>query len=53
MKRLMAILAFLFGGLSVEVVKPVDCSLIESAQQRTRRIKPDGSEVEPGEGGLR
>lgn len=39
MKRLFAILAFLAGGISVEIVKPLNCSLITSSQPRIRRYK--------------
>lgn len=38
-KRFFAIMAFLFGGLSVEVVKPVNCLLIASSQPRNTRLK--------------
>lgn len=39
MRRLFAIMAFLFGGLSVEIVKPLNCSLMESSQPRLGRTK--------------
>lgn len=38
-KRYFAIMAFLFGGLSVEVVKPLNCSLMTSSQPRNTRLK--------------
>ncbi len=38
-KRLFAIMAFLCGGLSVEVVKPLHCSLMASSQPRNQRLK--------------
>lgn len=38
-KRYFAIMAFLFGGLSVEVVKPLNCSLVTSSQPRNKRLK--------------
>ncbi|MFZ6645979.1 hypothetical protein ACO0LO_09690 [Undibacterium sp. TJN25] len=37
MKRLFAILAFLAGGLSAELAKPVNCSLIHTSVSRIRR----------------
>jgi hypothetical protein len=39
MKRLFAIMAFLAGGISVEIAKPLNCSLMESSQPRIRRHK--------------
>jgi hypothetical protein len=39
MKRLFAIVALLAGGISVEIVKPLNCSLIASSQPRIRRHK--------------
>lgn len=39
MKRLLATLAFLFGGFTAELLNPVNCKLIHrpAAQQRHRR----------------
>jgi hypothetical protein len=37
MKRLFAIMAFLAGGISVEIAKPLNCSLMESSQPHIRR----------------
>lgn len=37
MRRLLAILAFLAGGISVELTTPVNCSLITATQPRKRR----------------
>lgn len=39
MKRLLATLAFLFGGFTTELLKPVNCNLIHrpAAQQPRRR----------------
>jgi hypothetical protein len=34
MKRFFAIIAFLAGGISVEIVKPLNCTLMESSQPR-------------------
>jgi hypothetical protein len=39
MKRLFAIVAFLVGGMSVEIAKPLHCSLMQSSQPRIRRNK--------------
>lgn len=43
MKRFLAILAFLGGGISVEITKPLNCTLLESSQPRLqtgrRRLK--------------
>jgi hypothetical protein len=39
MRRYLAIMAFLFGGLSVEVAKPLNCSLMQSSQPRLKRHK--------------
>ena len=39
MKRLLAALAFLFGGFAAELARPVNCNLIHrpAAQQPVRR----------------
>jgi hypothetical protein len=37
MKRVLAILAFLAGGISVEIANPLKCSLIASSQARIQR----------------
>jgi hypothetical protein len=44
MKRVLAALAFLFGGFSAELARPVNCNLIHrpAAQQPVRR-KQDSS----------
>ena len=34
MKRILATIALLIGGMSVEIVKPVQCSLICASQPR-------------------
>jgi hypothetical protein len=40
MKRALAVLAFLFGGFTTELLKPVNCNLIcRSAPQQPRRRK--------------
>jgi len=39
MRHYLAIMAFLFGGLSVEIAKPLNCSLMESSQPRLKRHK--------------
>ncbi|RBA23739.1 hypothetical protein EV677_1801 [Herminiimonas fonticola] len=39
MKRLFAIMAFLAGGISVELTKPLNCTLMESSQPRLKRHK--------------
>lgn len=39
MKRLFAIMAFLAGGIGVEIAKPLNCSLMESSAPRVRRDK--------------
>ena len=36
MRRLLAVLALLFGGLTTEAVKPVQCELIANTQMRRR-----------------
>jgi hypothetical protein len=38
-KRFFAIMAFLAGGISVEIAKPVNCLLITTTQMRGRRNK--------------
>ncbi|MES2071560.1 MAG: hypothetical protein V4488_14490 [Pseudomonadota bacterium] len=37
MKRLLAIFAFIAGGFSAELAKPVNCSLIHTPASRSRR----------------
>jgi hypothetical protein len=37
MKRFFAILAFLAGGISVEIARPLNCTLMQSTQPRLRR----------------
>ena len=44
MKRLFAIMAFLFGGMSVEITKPLHCTLMQSSQPRLRRDKLRGND---------
>ncbi len=41
MKRYLAIMAFLFGGFSVEVAKPLHCLLMQASQPhaRTRKLR--------------
>lgn len=39
MKRLFAIMAFLVSGISVEIAKPLHCTLIQSSGPRLRRDK--------------
>ncbi|MDQ8033722.1 hypothetical protein [Bordetella genomosp. 1] len=41
MKRLIAVMLLLFGGLSVEAVRPLQCELIASSQPRARRPGED------------
>ena len=48
MKRLLAILAFLAAGVSVEITRASDCSLIESSQPKPRRKKDEGNAGIPG-----
>lgn len=38
-KRLFAIMAFLAGGISVELARPVNCLLITTTQTRGKRNK--------------
>ncbi|WP_255407790.1 MULTISPECIES: hypothetical protein [unclassified Achromobacter] len=42
MRRLLAVLALLFGGLTTEAVKPVQCGLIADARMRQVRRR-DGA----------
>jgi len=37
MKHLFAIIAFIAGGLSAELAKPINCSLIHAQVSRNRR----------------
>jgi hypothetical protein len=37
MRKFLAILAFLAGGISVEIAKPINCLLITTTQPRARR----------------
>lgn len=39
MKRLLAILAFLAGGLATEIAHPVQCLLVNAARVRVKRQK--------------
>lgn len=39
MKRFIATLAFLFGGITAEITKPLSCTLMASSQLRVRRPK--------------
>ncbi|MGP8436493.1 hypothetical protein [Paraburkholderia fungorum] len=39
MRRLMAMLAFVAGGLAAELAHPVDCSLIDVNRVRVNRRK--------------
>lgn len=39
MRRFFAILAFLVGGISVEIAKPLNCTLMEASQPRLKRHK--------------
>lgn len=39
MRRFFAIMAFLAGGISVEIAKPLNCTLMESSQRRLKRHK--------------
>jgi len=38
-KRLLAIVAFLAGGISVEIAKPINCLLITTSQPQRNRNK--------------
>jgi hypothetical protein len=38
MRRLMAILAFLAGGLAAELAHPVHCSLVNGASQASKGL---------------
>lgn len=38
-KHFLAVMAFLAGGLSVEIAKPVNCLLITTTQPRAKRNK--------------
>jgi hypothetical protein len=39
MRRLLAILAFLAGGLAVEIVHPLQCSLMQVSRVQVKRRK--------------
>ena len=39
MKRFLATVAFLFGGMTAEIANPLTCSLIASSQSRACRLK--------------
>jgi len=45
MKRLFAIMAFLFGGMSVEITKPLHCTLVQSSAPRARRDRKEESDA--------
>jgi hypothetical protein len=41
MRRLLAILAFLTGGLAAELAQPVYCSLVHAGRLHSNRRKPE------------
>lgn len=40
MRRLLAMFAFLMGGLAAELKHPVQCSLVHASQAHVKRRKP-------------